>query len=190
EAGALAALAASAPRYGPIADLAGLRFDREVGPRITVIDRLLGDATTDFGAPSKALPRDFETQSPEQVAREESMLQAIWTWFERILSRAPAELRKGPRGGGRDRDDIARHVWAAEAAYARKIGVDTSGSGQPDTSARSPMRAAILSRLQVRRASLNTPPAGRWPAPYALRRIAWHVVDHGWEIEDRSAPGA
>ncbi|MGH7862607.1 MAG: hypothetical protein ACREOS_10255, partial [Candidatus Dormibacteraceae bacterium] len=90
EAGALAALAASAPRYGPIADLAGLRFDREVGPRITVVDRLIGDTTTDFGAPSKALSRDFETQSPEQIAREESMLQAIWTWFERILSRAPA----------------------------------------------------------------------------------------------------
>jgi len=190
EAAALAALAAAAPRYGPIADLAGLGFDREMGQRITVVDRLLGDTTTDFGAPSKALPRDFETQSPEQIARDESLLRAIWTWFDRVLSLAPAELRKGPRGGGRDRDDIARHVLAAESVYARKIGIDTSRSDRVDPSAQSPIRTALLSRLQIRPADLKTPTAGRWPAPYALRRIAWHVVDHGWEIEDRSAPGA
>ena len=25
----------------------------------------------------------------------------------------------------------------------------------------------------------------RWPAPYAIRRSAWHALDHAWEIEDR-----
>jgi hypothetical protein len=27
-----------------------------------------------------------------------------------------------------------------------------------------------------------------WPQPYAARRIAWHVLDHAWEIEDRTDP--
>jgi hypothetical protein len=27
----------------------------------------------------------------------------------------------------------------------------------------------------------------RWSAPYFVRRAAWHVLDHAWEIEDRSS---
>jgi hypothetical protein len=26
----------------------------------------------------------------------------------------------------------------------------------------------------------------KWPPAYAARRIAWHALDHAWEIEDRS----
>jgi hypothetical protein len=25
----------------------------------------------------------------------------------------------------------------------------------------------------------------RWPALFAIRRSAWHALDHAWEIEDR-----
>ena len=36
----------------------------------------------------------------------------------------------------------------------------------------------------------GSPIAGkRWPLRYAARRIAWHALDHAWEIEDRSDPG-
>jgi hypothetical protein len=28
----------------------------------------------------------------------------------------------------------------------------------------------------------------RWPARYAIRRSAWHALDHAWEIEDRAGP--
>ena len=30
------------------------------------------------------------------------------------------------------------------------------------------------------------PLPGGWPVRYAARRIAWHVLDHAWEIEDKS----
>jgi hypothetical protein len=26
----------------------------------------------------------------------------------------------------------------------------------------------------------------RWPPRYVARRMAWHLLDHAWEIEDRS----
>jgi len=29
-------------------------------------------------------------------------------------------------------------------------------------------------------------PDRSWPPRYAARRIAWHALDHAWEIEDRS----
>jgi hypothetical protein len=35
----------------------------------------------------------------------------------------------------------------------------------------------------------GTPPVPKgWPPRYAARRIAWHALDHAWEIEDRSEP--
>jgi hypothetical protein len=40
------------------------------------------------------------------------------------------------------------------------------------------------------RPSDGSPLADRkWTARYAARRIAWHALDHAWEIEDRSEPG-
>ena len=27
---------------------------------------------------------------------------------------------------------------------------------------------------------------GPWSPAYAIRRIAWHVLDHAWEIEDKT----
>ena len=26
----------------------------------------------------------------------------------------------------------------------------------------------------------------KWPVRYWIRRTAWHVLDHAWEIEDKS----
>jgi hypothetical protein len=28
----------------------------------------------------------------------------------------------------------------------------------------------------------------KWTARYAAHRIAWHSLDHAWEIEDRTEP--
>ena len=47
------------------------------------------------------------------------------------------------------------------------------------------MRDQMLEVLRQPRA--GTPLADRrWPARYAAHRIAWHALDHAWEIEDRS----
>jgi hypothetical protein len=47
-------------------------------------------------------------------------------------------------------------------------------------------RKAILDAI---RTSAGAPQTGekRWPPRYVARRMAWHLLDHAWEIEDRSA---
>ena len=132
-------------RYSVIASLAG-----EVLPdslEVTVVDELVGNATTDFGAPGIVSSLETKDLDPEQTARLDRLLAACRARFDEIASLAPAELRKGPRGGGRDTHAIVMHVDEAEAAYRRKK---------------------------------------TWPHPYAIRRTAWHLTDHLWEIEDRS----
>ncbi len=98
---------------------------------------------------------------------------------------APAELRKGPRGGGRDRDKIVAHCDASDAVYAGQLGLRFKEPAPGDRQAVEAVRRAILEVLA--RPSDGSPIAGRrWPARYAARRIAWHALDHAWEIEDRS----
>jgi hypothetical protein len=54
-----------------------------------------------------------------------------------------------------------------------------------DRAAVEAMRAAVLEVL--RQPSDGSPLADRkWPARYAARRIAWHALDHAWEMEDRT----
>ena len=49
------------------------------------------------------------------------------------------------------------------------------------------MRAEMLGILRM--ASDGSPLADRrWTPRYAARRMAWHALDHAWEIEDRTEP--
>jgi hypothetical protein len=102
------------------------------------------------------------------------MLRASWALLDTVASTAPQKLRKGPRGGGRDRDAIIEHVASSEYAYGRRVGIRDRPAN---------LRPLLLARL----ATDFEAPAKGWPGRYAIRRIIWHVVDHIWEIEDRSS---
>ena len=177
EQAALELLAASAPRYALIARQAGAPF--EPGPSFEVIERLPGSATTDFGAPDAITRGDRAELTGKAADRTATLLESSWKVFARAVASAPASLRKGPRGGGRDRDKIVEHVHEAEDLYARKVGIKVN---YPVA-----RRAAIIDAIR------GTPPPvpdKGWPVRYFVRRTAWHVIDHLWEIEDRSEPGA
>jgi hypothetical protein len=113
------------------------------------------------------------------------LVAAAWAVFDRVAAAAPSELRKGPRGGGRDRDRVVEHVVGAEVMYARRLGIRHPEPAAGDRAGVDSIRAAILQTL--RSATVATPTVEKgWPPRYAARRIAWHVLDHAWEIEDRS----
>src|SRR6266545_4463844 len=167
---ALEALAAYAPRYAVVAEQAGMELPARVGDSFEVVERGQGSGATDFGVPH------------EVVA-------AAWAVLDRVVAGAPAELRKGPRGGGRDRDKIVDHVLGAEVAYARKLGIKHPQPARDDRAAIEAIREEILAVLRA--PSDGAPPVPKgWPPRYAARRIAWHALDHAWEIEDRSDTGS
>jgi hypothetical protein len=107
--------------------------------------------------------------------------------FDRVAAAAPAALRKGPRGGGRDRDQVIDHVLGAEASYARKLGVTHRPPARDNAPAIAALRNDIVTVLEAPSDGSARVPTG-WPPRYAARRIAWHVLDHTWEMEDRSDP--
>ena len=151
---------------------------------LVVVERLQGDANTAWGVPSVLASAETSPIDATTAERHVALLCASWDMLEEVVAASPAELRKGPRGGGRDRDEIRRHVIEAERVYARKIGVRHQPFEMNDASALKAMReeiAAVLSKPSSGEPLVS----GGWNASYAVRRMAWHVVDHIWEIEDR-----
>jgi hypothetical protein len=168
EEAALQALAEYAPRYAPIAKLARLDFPKDASG-FDVVERLKGNATTDFGAPGIPARDESKPKSAQETERLASLVEACWKYLDMVRDRAPESLRKGPRGGGRDREKMYAHVLESEMGYARQIGVRIK---EPDRDA-------------LREAFRSPDKDAKWPLAYAMRRIAWHALDHAWEMEDR-----
>jgi len=181
EEAALQALIDYEVRYLLIAQRAGLDF---APGDLEVIERLQGNANTAWGVPSVMASAESRPIDAATAQRNVALLRASWDILEEVVATSPQELRKGPRGGGRDRDEIRGHVIEAERAYARKIGVRFKPFEIDDKSALNAMRGEIADVLS--KPSTGEPLVdGGWNASYAVRRMAWHVVDHIWEIEDR-----
>jgi len=168
EAAALETLAAYAPRYAKVAKLARVPFPNDA-TNFNVVERVKGNATTDFGAPAIPAKEESTRMTPAATSRMVALAEACWKYLDNVRAKAPQALRKGPRGGGRDRDEMFDHVVGSELEYAKKIGLRLK---QPD-------RRALLESFS------NPNRDEKWPVAYAVRRTAWHALDHAWEIEDR-----
>jgi hypothetical protein len=168
EEAALEALAAYAPRYAKVAKLAKEDLSKDASDFI-VVERLKGNASTDFGVPGNLAKDDSRPLTPKQRERLASLVEACWKYLDQVRAKVPQELRKGPRGGGRDRDKMYAHVVESEVGYSNAMGLRLK---QPD-------RAALSEAFR------NPLEDARWPIAYAMRRIAWHALDHAWEMEDR-----
>jgi hypothetical protein len=178
EQAALESLALYAPRYAPVAKLAGVDLPAGAAD-FEVVERVAGNATTDFGAPGVPTRLEALPMGAHEARRMCFLVEACWKHLDQVRATAPAVLRKGPRGGGRDRDQMFEHVLGAEVMYARAIGIRLEQPAVGDPVAVRGFHQAIL-------ASLGNPNRKeKWPVAYCARRIAWHALDHAWEMEDR-----
>ncbi|HEY4632801.1 MAG TPA: hypothetical protein VIH00_02705 [Candidatus Limnocylindrales bacterium] len=181
------ALLAYRPRYAVVAEAAGLALSDAATAAADIVESVEGGSGTEFGVPSVITDLDRRPVTAAEAKRVAGLVEAAWIVFDSVAASAPAELRKGPRGGGRDRDKMIGHVIEADHAYAREIGVRLPAGSLTDRAAVATERAAVLDVLG--QASDGTPLAGRrWTQRYAARRIAWHALDHAWEMEDRAEP--
>ena len=182
---ALGLLVDYAPRYAKVAARAGLELPGVRLDGVDVVEHVQGTMTTDFGAPDVALPSDSRPVSAAEAKRMAALLVAAWEELDAVAARSPASLRKGPRGGGRDRDAMVAHVVAAERAYARKLDVRMTAAEWREQGVAELRRRIVAA---VSRPSGGGPVVERgWPVRYMVRRTAWHAIDHAWEMEDRSA---
>lgn len=190
---ALQALFDYGPRYAQVLRPAQFGFQPPVhASQLNATDRVEGNATTDFGAPAIAPANDQRPVDEIELQRLQDLLKACWKSFDKIAADAYGKhLRKGPRGGGRELDGIIRHVLGGEAGYLAQLGGKYKINEEDDPQVElSRLREDILKTLaSAARGDLpeRGPRGGlHWSPRYFVRRAAWHVLDHAWEIEDRA----
>ena len=180
------------PRYAQVLINSGLDFQLPVElAQLNILERYPGNSTTDFGAPAAVPGADNEAYGLDDLEFSKQLLQSCWAAFDNaIQTAAGTELRRGPRGGGRDADKIITHVVEADLAYLarinrkHKVEKNVSASEQLNSVRKATLDA--LQRAAVEGLPEHGPRGGKiWPARYFVRRAAWHILDHAWEIEDR-----
>ena len=183
---ALETLATYRERYRPVVVGArlGTALDREGD--LEVVEGRVGTGSTDFWGISFA-PSSLEVEPvpSEELERKLRIIRACWAYFDAVAARVSPELRKGPRGGGRDRHRIVRHTIRTESEdFAKQVGLRVPEEGALGPGALAPYREAYVAALRAYNAG-----EGRrmrsWNLPFLLRHTAFHVLDHAWEMEDK-----
>ena len=184
---AIEKLLAYVPRYAPVAERVGLRteFEQSVTPH--VLERTPGNTSTDWwGIAHVPSVIEADPLADEELERRIGIMRATWAFFDDATEAGAAPLTHGPRGGGRERDQIVRHVYASERHnFWRKVAIR-----EPDEGRLTPQELAELREryvASIREYHAEGRPARRWPLRFLIRRTAQHAMDHAWEVEDRSA---
>lgn len=188
---AIEALLSYMPRYASVAALAGMDRDFAAITDVNVVEEYPGIGSTDFWGISFAFSSiDGKKMSVEDLERELRLMQACWVFFDDVRGRVSAEMRKGPRGGGRDRDRIVNHVVGVEQDWAKKIGVRTpDGVVVTDGEGLKQYRDGYCTAIRVFHSEGKM--ARNWPLRFLIRHTAYHTMDHAWEMEDKDlSPGA
>ncbi len=186
---AVAVLDSYRPRFAKVAELAGYGEEFESLGALDVVEEVEGIGMTDYyGVSGRTATAELDPMTDADFERKLALLQAAWATFDDTAARVSHELRKGPRGGGRDKDHIIRHANGAEIdELARKVGVRVPLETRDDPSALRAYRAAFADAIREHHEQGEA--AGRWALQFLIRRCAWHMLDHAWELEDRDLTG-
>ncbi len=172
------------PRYAQVAKLAGMDVEFAAITTVDIVELYPGTGSTDFWGISFAFSSiDRQDISSEELERELTLMQACWAFFDAVCLRVSAEMQKGPRGGGRDRDHIVRHTIRVEQEWAEKVGVPTPEGAMLIDEGLQAHRDAYC--IAIRAFHSEGKMARTWPLRYLIRHTAYHTLDHAWEMEDK-----
>jgi hypothetical protein len=188
---ALETFAAYRERYRPIAVRAGLADEFDDAGELDVVEDREGTGSVDFWAISFS-PSSFEQEPMDaaELERKVTILQACWAYFDDVAARVSTEMRRGPRGGGRDRDTIIRHTVRVESEdFAKKVGLKIPERGALEPGALAPYRADYLDAMRAYQRGEIKRPMRSWTLAFLVRHSAFHTMDHAWEMEDKDLSG-
>jgi hypothetical protein len=184
---AVETLEAYRERYRPIAALAGMERDFDAAGTLEIVEERVGPGSTDFWGISFA-PATAEQEPMDEAELEGAitLLQACWSYFDAVAARVSPEMRAGPRGGGRDRDQIIRHAIRVESEdFARRVGLRLAEGAALEPGALSSYRKDYIEAMRAYNAGEATGHMITWTLPFLIRHSAYHTLDHAWEMEDK-----
>jgi len=174
-------------RYRPIAEAAGMgaRFKRE--GRLETIEDRVGSGSTDFwGISYFPSSTEQDPMTTKELDRKILVLQTCWQYFDKVAKRVSAEMLKGPRGGGRDRDRIIRHTIRVESEeFAKRLGLRIPEEGALTPAGLRSHRKNYIDAMRAYNAGEGKR-MKNWTLAFLIRHSAFHVMDHAWEMEDKN----
>jgi hypothetical protein len=174
-------------RYRAVAQRVGLDAELDAAGDVEVVEDHVGVGSTDFWGISFA-PSSFEhgPMTDDELDRKLGLLEAAWSHFDEVGARVSREMAKGPRGGGRDRDQIIRHVLLNEQAdLAKKVGVETPVDALTTPEGVRIHRERFVAALREHGAEGRMARGRNWTIALLIRHTAYHALDHAWEMEDK-----
>ncbi len=184
---ALETLESYRERYRPIADLAGLEREFDTAGPLEIIEEKVGTGSTDFwGISFSPSATEHGPMSEAELERGITLLRACWGFFDGVTARVSPEMRKGPRGGGRDRDRIIRHTIRTESEdFAKQVGIRIPEEGALTPDGLRQHREAYIAAMRAYNAGQVERRMRSWTLPFLIRHSAYHTLDHAWEMEDK-----
>jgi hypothetical protein len=178
-------------RYRPVAGLAGIASEFDTTGPLEIVEDKVGTGSTDFwGISFSPSATEQGPMSEAELERGITLLRACWTFFDSIGARVSPEMRKGPRGGGRDRDQIIRHAIRTESEYfARQVGLRIPECAALTSEGLRQHREAYVTAMRAYNAGEITRRMRSWTLPFLIRHSAFHALDHAWEMEDKDLSG-
>ena len=174
-------------RYRQIAEIAGMVREFDKAGSLDVVEDHVGTGSVDFwGISFSPSSTEQGPMSDAEFDRAITLLRACWTFFDGVAARVSEEMRKGPRGGGRDRTRIWRHVIRNESEdFAKRVGIRI-----PEEAALTPQglkehRTNYVEAMRAYNAGEIEKRMQNWTLPYLIRHSAYHTLDHAWEMEDK-----
>jgi hypothetical protein len=181
-------------RYRPVAALAGMEREFDAAGPLEIMEERVGTGSTDFwGISFSPSATEHGPMSETELERRITLLQACWTFFDGVAARVSPEMRKGPRGGGRDRDRIIRHTIRTESEdFAKQVGLRIPEEGALTPQGLRDHREAYVTAIRAYNAGQVERRMRSWTLPFLIRHSAYHTLDHAWEMEDKdlTAPEA
>ncbi len=174
-------------RYRPVAELAGMGREFDAAGPLEIVEETAGTGSTDFWGISY-VPSSFERgpMTEAELERGIALLRASWAYFDDVAGRVSPEMRKGPRGGGRDRDRIVRHTLRTERElFAKQVGLRYPEAGGSTPDGLRDHRDAYVAAMRAYNAGEIARRMRSWTLPFLVRHSAYHTLDHAWEMEDK-----
>jgi hypothetical protein len=175
-------------RYRAVASLAGLSPEFDAAGPLEVVEEKVGTGSTDFwGISFSPAAAEQEPMGEAELERGITLLRACWTFFDDVAARVSPEMRKGPRGGGRDRDTIIRHTIRTESEdFAKQVGLRIAERAALTPDGLRDHRASYVTAMRAYNAGEAARRMRSWTLQFLIRHSAFHTLDHAWEMEDKN----
>ena len=188
---AVETLEAYRERYRPIADLAGMASAFDAAGPLEIVEDRVGTGSVDFwGISFSPSSTEHGPLDDADLERRITLLRACWSFFDGVAARVSPEMRKGPRGGGRDRDRIIGHTIRTESEdFAKQVGLRIPEEGALTPEGLRRHRETYVAAMRAYNAGEIPKRMRSWTLPFLIRHSAFHTLDHAWEMEDKDLTG-